>query len=228
METPNLVVIPPSPLDAKPASSPSPSYSTVPSTPGLTQSSDDNPRGSSETTIEIYSMYGDDDTHSSWPPNGRPIQDISEVTELAYCSVDHSSRESSMYHTATSKSHRSTSSTAAALRASAISSGSGSSSTDRSSPYIGTEGDEEDNLRSILPPPTPPKHPQRHSGSGASHPHLVGPTSPQTRYLSPSPPHSRPSSTRSHNSSPLNGHTAAIPRSSNVPLSEHASLTSPS
>jgi len=229
METPNLLVVPPSPLDAKPAPSPSPSISTIPSTPGLTQSSDDNQRDSSETTMEIYSMYGDDD-HAPWP-NDTPFQGIS-TAELAYRSVDHSSRESSTYYTATAKSHSSHG--VAAFRVSAASTGSGSSTTDTtSSPYIGIEEDLSADPRTELPPVPPvppPKPPQRHSGSASPHRHLDGidVTSPQSRYLSPSPTHSRPSSSRSQASSPLNGHPPPAPRSPHGPPSEQASVTSPS
>lgn len=225
METPNLLVIPPSPLEAKLAPSPSPSISTIPSTPGLTQSSDDNQRDSSETTMEIYSMYGDDDD-APWP-NDTPFQGIS-TAELAYRSVDHSSRESSTYYTATAKSHSSHG--GAAFRVSAASTGSGSSTTDTtSSPYIGIEEDLSTDPHAKLPAP-PPKPPQRHSGSAAPHRHLDGidVTSPQSRYLSPSPTHSRPSTSRSHASSPLNGHPPLAPRSPHGPPSERVSVTSPS
>lgn len=163
-------------------------------------------------------MYGDDD-RSSWPNDGP----LPRPTESPYRSVGHSSRESSTYYSATAKSHHS-SYTSAALRASAISTASGSSSADTSSPYTGIEED-----TSILPPNPPPK-PQKYSRSASSHPNYDGATEPssQSRYLSPSPPRSRPSSSRSHASSALNGHTVSISRSSNGPPSEHASLTSPS
>ncbi|KAI0305084.1 hypothetical protein BC826DRAFT_979844 [Russula brevipes] len=215
MDTPNLIVVPPTPLDAKPAPSPSPSISTAPSTPGLTQSSDENPRDSSETTMEIYSMYGDDD-RSSWP-NDRPSH-LSQATELAYHNVDRSSRESSTYYSATAKSHQS-SRTGVNLRASAVSTASGSSSGSTSSPYVGIE---DDNFQSVLPPTPPSKPPQRQSGSRSSHPNLGGATertSPQSR---------RPSSSRSHSPSAFNGHAAAIPRPSPRPPSEQASVKSPS
>ena len=224
METPNLLVVPPTPLEAKLAPSPSPSISTIPSTPGLTQSSDDNQRDSSETTMEIYSMYGDDN-HSSWP-NDTPFQGIS-TAELGYRSVDHSSRESSTYYTATAKSHSSHG--GMAFRVSATSTGSGSSTTDTSSPYIGIEEDLSADPHTELPPIPPPKPPQRHSGSSSPHRHFNGTvdvTSPQSRYLSPSP--SRPSSSRSHASSPSNGHPPPAPRSLHDPPSERASITSPS
>ncbi|KAH9996533.1 hypothetical protein BJV77DRAFT_987543 [Russula vinacea] len=197
METPNFMVVPPTPLDAKPAPSPSPSISTAPSTPGLTQSSESNQRGSSETTMEIYSMYGDDD-RSSWPNDG-PLQDMTRATESPYRNGGRSSHESSTYYSAIAKSQR-------------------SSYTDISS-----------DLHSILPPPPPPK-PQKYSRSGPSHPNANGAIepAPQTRYLSPSPPRSRPSSARSNASSGLNGHTTSIPRSSHGPPSDHASLNSPS
>jgi len=226
METPNLLLVPPSPLDAEPISSPSPnpSISTAPSTPGLTQSSDENQRDSSETTLEIYSMYGDDG-HMSWPNDGHLQGD----SELAYRSVDHSSRESSTYYTATAKSQRS-SHIGAAFRVSATSTGSGSSTTDTSSPYIGIEEGLPADFHASLPPIPPPKPPKRCSSNGSPRPNLnatVDVTSPQSRFLSPSPPHSRPSSSRSHVSSALNGHSATAPRSHGSP-SEHASAASPS
>ena len=223
MDTPNLLVVPPTPLEAKLAPSPSPSISTIPSTPGLTQSSDDNQRDSSETTMEIYSMYGDDNP-SSWP-NHTPFQGIS-TAELGYRSVDHSSRESSTYYTATAKSRSSHG--GAAFRVSANSTGSGSSTTDSSSPYIGIEEDLSAAPHTEFPPVPPPKPPQRHSGTSSPLRHFDGTidvTSPQSRYLSPSPPHSRPSSSRS---SPLNGHLPPAPRSPHGPPSEQGSVTSPS
>jgi hypothetical protein len=221
------MVVPPTPLDAKPAPSPSSSVSTAPSTPGLTQSSECTQRGSSETTMEIYSMYGDDD-HSSWPNDGR-LQDMSRATESPYRNAGRASHESSTYYSATAKSQRS-SYTGAAPRTSAISTTSGSSSADTSSPYMGIEEDISSDFHSILPPPLPPKPPQKYSRSGSSHPNPDGAFEPasQTRYLSPSPPRSRPSSARSNTSSGLNGHTTSIPRSSHGPPSDHASLTSPS
>jgi hypothetical protein len=217
------MVVPPTPLDAKPIPSPSPSISTAPSTPGLTQSSESNQRGSSETTMEIYSMYGDDD-RSSWPNDG-PLQDMTRATESPYRNGGRSSHESSTYYSAIAKSQRS-SYTGAALR---ISTTSRSSSADTSSPYMGIEEDISSDLHSILPPPPPPK-PQKYSRSGPSHPNANGAIepAPQTRYLSPSPPRSRPSSARSNASSGLNGHTTNIPRSSQGPPSDHASLNSPS
>ena len=228
METPNLMVVPPTPLDTKLAPSPSPSISTAPSTPGLTQSSasEDTPKDSSETTMEIYSMYGDDD-RSSWPNDGA-LQDRSRTTESPYRSVDHSSHESGTYYSATAKSHHS-SYTGAAIRVSAISTASRTSSVDTSSPYMGIEEDISADLHSILPPKPPPK-PLKYGCSGSSQPNYDGTMepAPQSRYLSPSPPRSRPSSARSHASSALNGHTTAPQRSSYAPPSEHASLTSPS
>jgi hypothetical protein len=169
-------------------------------------------------------MYGDDD-RTSWP-NDNPLQGVSRA-ELGYRSVGRSSRESSTYYTATAKSQRS-SNIGAAFRAS---SGSGSSSTDTSSPYIGIEEDFSTDAHPELPPIPPPKPPQRFNGSGSSRPNLDGTvdvTSPQSRYLSPSPPHSRPSSSRSHASSALNGHSSTAPRSPHGPPSERASVTSPS
>jgi hypothetical protein len=227
------MVVPPTPIYAQHAPSPSSSLSTAPSTPGLTQS-EDNQRGSSETTMEIYSMYGDDD-RSSWPNDGH-LHDMSRATESPYRSIGHSSRASSAYYTATAKSQRS-SYGGAAPRTSAVSTTtSGSSSADVSLPYVGIEGDISSDHRSILPsnPPTrpPSKSPQMHSRSRSSHPNSDGANeaASQLRYLSPSPPQSRPSSTRSHASSALNGHTTAPapPRLSHGPPSEHASLTSPS
>src|SRR6266403_1191082 len=225
METPNFMVVPPTPLGSQHAPSPSPSISTAPSTPGLTQSSEDNQRGSSETTMEIYSMYGDDD-RSSWPNDGH-LQDMPRATESPYRSIGHSSRTSSAYYTATAKSQRS-SYTGAALRVSAISTTtSGSSSADTSSPYVGIVEDISSDCHGVLPPNPPPKPPQKYSHSGSSHPNSDGATE-AVRYLSPSPTQSRPSSTRSHTPAGLNGHTTAPPRLSHGPPSEHASLTSPS
>ncbi|KAF8499209.1 RabGAP/TBC [Russula emetica] len=210
METPNLMVVPPTPLYAQHAPSPSPSISTAPSTPGLTQSSEDTQRGSSETTMEIYSMYDD---RSSWPNDG-PLQDMSRATESPYRSIGHSSRASSAYYTATAKSQRS-SYAGAAPRTSASSATSRSSSAYTGSPYVGIEEDISSDYHNVLPPKPLPMPPQKHSPS-------------QSRYLSPSPPRSRPSSARSHTSSGLNGHTTAPQRLSHGPPSEHTSLTSPS
>ena len=224
METPNLMVVPPTPLYAKHAPSPSSSISTAPSTPGLTQSSEDIQRGSSETetTMEIYSMYDD---RSSWPNDGP----ISRATESPYRSIGHSSRASSAYYTATAKSERS-SHTGPAPRTSGISAMSRTSSGYTSSPYVGIEEDMSSDYHNVLPPKPLPKPPQRHNHSGTSHPNPDGANevASQSRYLSPSPPQSRPSSARSHASSGLNGHTTAPQSLSHGPPSEHASLTSPS
>ena len=172
-------------------------------------------------------MYGDDN-HSSWP-NDTPFQGIS-TAELAHRSVDHSSRESSTYYTATAKSRSSHG--GAAFRVSANSTGSGSSTTDTtSSPYIGIEEELSAAPHTELPPVPPPKPPQRHSGSSSPNRHFDGTvdvTSPQSLFLSPSPPHSRPSSSRSHASSPLNGHPPPAPRSPHGLPSEQGSVTSPS
>ena len=172
-------------------------------------------------------MYGDDD-RSSWP-NDRPSQDRSRATESPYRSVDHSSHESGTYYSATAKSQHS-SYTGAALRVSAVSTASRTSSADTSSPYMGIEEDFSADYHSSLPPKPPPKPPQKYSCSTSSHPNYDGAIEPasQSRYLSPSPPRSRPSSARSHTSSALNGNPATLPRSSHGPPSEHASLTSPS
>lgn len=218
------MVVPPTPLYAQHAPSPSSSISTAPSTPGLTQYSEDTQRGSSETTMEIYSMYDD---RSSWPNDG-PLQDMSRATESPYHSIGHSSRASSAYYTATAKSQRS-SDAGAAPRISAISTTSRSSSADTSSPYVGIEEDISSDYHNVLPTKPLPKPPQKHSRRGSSHPNsdLANEAASQSRYLSPSPTQSRPSSTRSHTSSGLNGHTAAR-RLSHGPPSEHTSLTSPS
>ncbi len=183
METPNFMVVPPTPL-------------------------------------------GCDDDRSSWPNDGH-LQDMPRATESPYRSIGHSSRTSSAYYTATAKSQRS-SYTGAALRVSAISTTtSGSSSADTSSPYVGIVEDISSDCHGVLPPNPPPKPPQKYSHSGSSHPNSDGATE-AVRYLSPSPTQSRPSSTRSHTPSGLNGHTTAPPRLSHGPPSEHASLTSPS
>jgi hypothetical protein len=218
------MVVPPTPLYAQHAPSPSSSISTAPSTPGLTQSSEDTQRGSSETTMEIYSMYDD---RSSWPNDG-PLQDMSRPTESPYHSIGHSSRASSAYYTATAKSQRS-SDAGAAIRTSAISRTSRSSSAETSSPYVGIEEDISSDYRNVLPPKPPPKPPQKYSRSGSSHPNYDGANeaASQSRYLSPSPTRP-PSSTQSHTSSGLNGHTTAPQRLSHGPPSEHTSLTSPS
>lgn len=218
------MVVPPTPLYAHTPSLSS-SISTAPSTPGPIQSPDDTQRSSSETTMEIYSMYDD---RSSWPNDG-PIQDMSRATDSPYRSVGHSSRASSAYYSATAKSQRSSCS-GAAPRISAISSTSRSSSADTSSPYIGIEEDISSDYHNVLPPKPLPKLPQQYSRSDSSHPNSDGANeaATQSRYLSPSPPQSRPSSARSHTSSGLNGHTTAPQRLSHGPPSEHASLTSPS
>jgi hypothetical protein len=218
------MVVPPTPLYAQHAPSPSSSISTAPSTPGLTQSSEDTQRGSSETTMEIYSMYDD---RSSWPNDG-PLQDMSRPTESPYHSIGHSSRASSAYYTATAKSQRS-SDAGAAIRTSAISRTSRSSSAETSSPYVGIEEDISSDYRNVLPPKPPPKPPQKYSRSGSSRPNYDGANeaASQSRYLSPSPTRP-PSSTQSHTSSGLNGHTTAPQRLSHGPPSEHTSLTSPS
>ena len=172
-------------------------------------------------------MYDD---RSSWPNDG-PLQDMSRATESPYHSIGHSSRASSAYYTATAKSQRS-SDAGAAPRTSAISATSRSSSADTSSPYIGIEQDIPSDYHNILPPNLKPlpKPPQKRSRSGSSHPNYDGANeaTSQSRYLSPSPTQSRPSSTRSHTSSGLNGHAAAPQRLSHGPPSEHTSLTSPS
>ncbi|KAI0286829.1 rab-GTPase-TBC domain-containing protein [Russula aff. rugulosa BPL654] len=177
--------------------------------------------------MEIYSMYDD---RSSWPNDG-PIQDMSRATESPYRSIGHSSRTSSAYYTATAKSQRSSYSVAAP-RISAVSTASRSSSGGTSSPYVGIEEDISSDYHNVLPPKPLPKPPQMYSRSGSSHANSDGANEPeaasQSRYLSPSPPQSRPSSARSHTSSGLNGHTTAPQRLSHGPPSEHASLTSPS
>ena len=170
-------------------------------------------------------MYDD---RSSWPNDG-PLQDMSTATESPYRSIGHSSRASSTYYTATAKSERS-SYAVAAPRTSATSSTSRSSSADTGSPYAGIEEDISLDYHDVLTPKPPPKPPQMHSRSASSRPSSDGAneTATQSRYLSPSPPRSRPSSTRSHTSSALNGHTAAPQRLSHRPPSENTSLTSPS
>jgi USP6 N-terminal-like protein len=227
MEAPNLMVVPPTPLYTQHTPSLSSSVSTAPSTPGPIHSPEDTQRGSSETTMEIYSMYDD---RSSWPNDG-PIQDMSRATESPYRSIGHSSRTSSAYYTATAKSQRSSYSVAAP-RISAVSTASRSSSAGTSSPYVGIEEDISSDYHNVLPPKPLPKPPQMYSRSGSSHANSDGANEPeaasQSRYLSPSPPQSRPSSARSHTSSRLNGHTTAPQRLSHGPPSEHASLTSPS
>lgn len=95
-----------------------------------------------------------------------------------------------------------------------------------SSPYISIE--EDTPALPGLSPPTPPAKPlQRHSGRGSTP--LIFDDTPELaslRYLSPSPPQSRPSSSRSH-ASGQNGHTSAILRSSHGPPSDHALVTTP-
>jgi hypothetical protein len=169
-------------------------------------------------------MYDD---RSSWPNDG-PLQDMSRPTESPYHSIGHSSRASSAYYTATAKSQRS-SDAGAAIRTSAISRTSRSSSAETSSPYVGIEEDISSDYRNVLPPKPPPKPPQKYSRSGSSHPNYDGANeaASQSRYLSPSPTRP-PSSTQSHTSSGLNGHTTAPQRLSHGPPSEHTSLTSPS
>ncbi|KAH9056975.1 RabGAP/TBC [Lactarius vividus] len=173
MEPPNLVGVPtPKPTHSL---SPSPSRSfTAPSTPGLTQSSDEN-RSSSETTMEIYSLYGDDDRD--------PKAD--GLSSSRYSTTLKDQRPSQ-----TDTAHR-------------------SSSTDMSSPHISIEEDIPAALPSLSPPTPVAKPLRRHSGR------------------CPTPPQSRPSSSRSHASSGQNGHTPAVLRSSHGPLSEHASVATP-
>jgi USP6 N-terminal-like protein len=172
-------------------------------------------------------MYDD---RSSWPNDG-PLQDMSRATESPYHSIGHSSRASSAYYTATAKSQRS-SGVGAAPRTSAISTASRSSSADTSSPYVGIDEDISSDYHNVLPLKPLPKPPQKHSRSGYSHPNPDGANeaASQSRYLSPSPPQSRPSSARSHTSSGLNERTTSPQRLSlsHGPPSEHASLTSPS
>ncbi|KAI0249549.1 rab-GTPase-TBC domain-containing protein [Lactifluus subvellereus] len=174
-------------------------------------------------------MYGDDD-NTSWA-NDSPLKDQLGATDLMYQGVSSARRESSTYYSATANSNRSSHS-GAAQRASVRS---GSSSPDASSPYIGIEEDVSAAFHDAILPPTPPdKPPQRYSGGGSSPSKFVSVdgtldvASPQqSRYLSPSPPMSRPSSTRSHASSVLSGHTSAIQRSSRGPPSERASVMTP-
>ncbi|KAH9176908.1 RabGAP/TBC [Lactarius sanguifluus] len=227
MEPPNLVGV--STLKQTQELSPSPSRSfTAPSTPGLTQSSDEN-RSSSETTMEIYSLYGDDD-RSSWPSDG-PLKGGPDG--LSYLNSGPTSYRSSSRYSTTLKDQR-PSQTNTAHRASAISAGSQSSSTDMSSPYISIEEDIPATLPSLSPPTPLAKPLQRHSGRGSTPPNFISldgtpelESTPPSRYLSPTPPQSRPSSSRSHASSGQNGHTSAILRSSHGPLSEHASVATP-
>ncbi|KAI0271485.1 rab-GTPase-TBC domain-containing protein [Gloeopeniophorella convolvens] len=222
MDAPNLVVVPPTPLYTSLAASPSPSVSTAPSTPELTQSSDENQRSSSETTMEIYSMYGDDEP-SSWP-NDSPLKD-KRATDVTYRSSARVSREASAYHSTAASSHR-TSRTSGPRRTSAVSSTSRASS-DAGSPYGGVDNEDMSAaLRSILPPAPLVRPSQRHSS--LSPPQHASP--PQSRYLSPSPPHSRPSSSRSHASSAPHAHassSSARRRSSQgAAPSEHISMAS--
>ena len=201
-----------------PSLSPSPSSLTSPSTPGLTQSSDDYYRSSSETTMEIYSLYGDD--RSSWPTDG-PFKPDPRASSLSYRNNGHTPRFST-----TLKDHR-LNQTDTTHRASAIS----GSSTDTSSPYISIE--EEDipvALPSLSPPTPPPKPLQRFSARGSNPPNFASDDTPELvslRYLSPSPPQSRPSSSRSHASSGQAGHASAILRSSPGLPSDHTSMTTP-
>jgi hypothetical protein len=206
-----------------PSLSPSPSSFTAPSTPGLTQTSDDYYRSSSETTMEIYSLYGDD-SRSSWPTDGPFKTD----PRASYRNSGHTPHKSSTRFSTTLKDQR-PSQTDTSHRASAVSSRSQSSSTDTSSPYISIEEEEEDIPVALpsLSPPTPPAKPlQRHSGRGSTPPEDT-PELVSLRYLSPSPPQSRPSSSRSHASSGQARHTSAILRSSQGPPSEHTSVTTP-
>jgi USP6 N-terminal-like protein len=166
-------------------------------------------------------MYGDDE-RSSWA-NDSPLKQLG-ATDLMYQGIGRSSRTSSTYYSATANSHNSSHS-GAAHRASAESR--------TSSAYIGIEGDVSAAVHKVSPPAPPAKPPQRYSG-GRSSPNFVSvdrpleAASPQTpRYLSPSPPISRPSSTRSHASSTPSGYTPAIQRSSRGPPSERASVATP-
>ena len=216
MEPSTLVATPLFPKPT-PSLSPSPSSFTSPSTPGLTRSSDDYYRSSSETTMEIYSLYGDDN-RSSWPIDG-PFKPDPRASNLSYRnSSGHTPRFST-----TLKDHR-PSQTDTTHRDSA-------SSTDTSSPYISIE---EEDIPVALPglsPPTPPAKPvQRISARGTNPPNLASDDTPELvslRYLSPSPPQSRPSSSRSHASSGQAAHASAILRSSPGPPSEHMSVTTP-
>ncbi|KAH8102422.1 RabGAP/TBC [Cristinia sonorae] len=76
MDSPSLVVIPPTPVRERlsPSPQPSPTTTNTSSVPELSPSPStiDNERTSTETTIvTIYSMYGedDDDPHTSWTPS---------------------------------------------------------------------------------------------------------------------------------------------------------------
>ena len=227
MESPNLVgtsLIP----KQTPSLSPSPSSFTAPSTPGLTLSSDDVYRSSSETTMEIYSLYGDG-SRSSWPIDG-PFKSDPRSSDLSYCNSGHTSRKSSTRYSTTLKDQR-PGQTDTTHRASAISAGSRSSYTDTSSPHISIEEDIPVALPSLSPPTPPAKPLQRRSGRGSTPPNFVStddtPELASLRYLSPSPPQSRPSSSRSHASPGQAGHASTILRSSPGPPSEHASTTPP-
>ena len=222
MESSNIVPVTSLLPKPTPSLSPSPPSSfTAPSTPGLTQSSDDLYRSSSETTMEIYSLYADD-SRSSWPNDG-PFKPDPRASDLSY-------RNSGTRYSTTLKDQR-PSQADTTHRASAISAETQSSSTDTSSPYISIEEDIPVTLPSLSPPTPPAKPPQRHSGRGSTPPTFVSvgdtPELASLRYLSPSPPQSRPSSSRSHASSGQAGHASAALRSSYKPPSEHASTTPP-
>lgn len=228
MEPSTLVATPLFPKPA-PSLSPSPSSFTAPSTPGLTQSSEDYYRSSSETTMEIYSLYGDD-SRSSWPIDG-PCETDPRANNLSYRNSGHTRRKSGPRFSTSLKDQR-PSQTDTTHRASAISGRSQSSSTDTSSPYVSIEEEDIPVELPSLSPPTPPaaKPLQRHSGRGSTPPNFASDDTPELaslRYLSPSPPQSRPSSSRSHASSGQAGHASAILRSSHGPHSEHTSVTTP-
>jgi hypothetical protein len=173
-------------------------------------------------------MYGSDDP-TSWE-NDSPLKDQLGATDLMYQGVGLGHSDSSTYYSATANSRQSSHSGAAH----GASVGSRSPSPAASSPYVGTEEDVSAAFHNVLPPTPPAKAPQRYSGGGPS-PSKLGSVdrtldvaSPQqSRYLSPSPPMSRPSSTRSHVSSVQNEHTSAIQRSSRGPPSERVSVTTP-
>lgn len=82
MDSPSLVVIPPTPvrerLHTTPSPQPSPTTTNTSSVPELSPSPStiDKERSSSETTIvTIYSMYGEEDTEDPWSPSGPLTQD---------------------------------------------------------------------------------------------------------------------------------------------------------
>ena len=89
MDSPSLVVIPPTPVKERltPSPQPSPTTTNTSSVPELSPSPStiDKERSSSETTIvTIYSMYGEEDTedpHTSWTPSESALSQDTRLSQ---------------------------------------------------------------------------------------------------------------------------------------------------